>query len=222
MPIHDWSDVDANLFHDFHQTWCVNLCKSLNSGLLPNRLSALLERDTQTDCVNDDKEKVLASHANRISIRRRLSEVVCIIEIVSPGNKSSRAGLRSFVEKTHEFLNAGVNILILDLFPPTSRDPEGIHKAIWDQIDEDAPFNLPEDKPLTFAAYVAGDLVVGRSLKAYVQPISVGSTLPDMPAYLDAKYYVPVPLESTYQTTWNSCPSDFRYLVEHGRLPDEN
>jgi hypothetical protein len=133
MPIHDWSDVDANLFHDFHQTWCVNLCKSLNSGLLPNRLSALLERDTQTDCVNDDKEKVLASHANRISIRRRLSEVVCIIEIVSPGNKSSRAGLRSFVEKTHEFLNAGVNILILDLFPPTSRDPEGIHKAIWDQ-----------------------------------------------------------------------------------------
>jgi hypothetical protein len=31
-----------------------------------------------------------------------------------------------------------------------------------------------------------------------------------------------MPLEPTYQTAWDVCPSDFQYLVEHGVLPDEN
>jgi hypothetical protein len=34
MPIHDWSQVDANLFHDFHQTWTVAIRNVLNGGLL--------------------------------------------------------------------------------------------------------------------------------------------------------------------------------------------
>jgi len=35
MPIHDWSRVDAGLFHDFHQAWTIELRKALNRGLLP-------------------------------------------------------------------------------------------------------------------------------------------------------------------------------------------
>jgi hypothetical protein len=34
---------------------------------------------------------------------------------------------------------------------PSARDPLGIHKAIWDEI-QDQPFDLPPDKPLTLAA----------------------------------------------------------------------
>ena len=147
-------------------------------------------------------------------------EVVCIIEIVSPGNKGSRAALRRFVEKTREFLEAGVNLLVVDLFPPTSRDPHGIHKAVWDEFEE-RPFELTADKPLVLAAYVAGDLSVGLSTKAYVEPVGVGDPLPDVPAYLDADHYVPVSLEATYQATWATCPADMRYLVEHGSLPGE-
>ena len=30
MPIHDWSRVDANLFHDFHQTWTINIRNALS------------------------------------------------------------------------------------------------------------------------------------------------------------------------------------------------
>jgi hypothetical protein len=168
----------------------------------------------------ETKEQVLANRANRIVIRHRLGEVVCMIEIVSPGNKASRAGLRSFVQKTHEFLRAGVNVLIVDLFPPTPRDPRGIHKAIWDEL-ESKLFKLPPRKPLLLAAYVAGDLTVGRSTRAYVEPIGFGDKLPDMPAYLNADSYVPVPLESTYQAAWATCPADMRYLVEHGKLPGE-
>jgi hypothetical protein len=42
-----------------------------------------------------------------------------------------------------------------------------------------------------------------------------------MPAYLDAGGYVPVPLESTYQAAWKTCPADLRELVETGRLSGE-
>src|SRR5438874_257434 len=44
MPIHDWTRVDANLFHDFHQTWAVAIRSALNGGLLPLGYTALVEQ----------------------------------------------------------------------------------------------------------------------------------------------------------------------------------
>ena len=42
--------------------------------------------------------------ANRIVVRHHLGRIVAVLEIVSPGNKDSRAALRDFVEKTIDFL----------------------------------------------------------------------------------------------------------------------
>jgi Protein of unknown function (DUF4058) len=215
MPIHDWTRVDANLFHDFHQTWTIAIRNSLNGGLLPKGYSALVEQHAAGLVLRAEKE-VSAARGNRITIRHPLGRVVCIIEIVSPGNKGSRTALRSFVEKTAEFLRQGVNVLVIDLFPPSSRDPQGVHKAIWDEIEEQ-PFALPPDRPLTLAAYVAG---VPKT--ADVEPVAVGAVLPYVPAYLDPDSYVPVPLEATYQATWASCPEAMREAVERGEpLADE-
>jgi hypothetical protein len=247
MPIHDWSRVDANLFHHFHQAWALTICNSLNSGLLPKGMTALVEQETvgvspdviamerTPPCPDQPRgggvitaiapkvrhvvhaqDDIRARRANRITIRHPLGRVVSVIEIVSPGNKSSRSALRSFVDKSVEFLRQGVHLLIIDLFPPTSRDPQGIHKAIWDEIEEQ-PFELPPDKPLTLVAYVA-DVVK----TAYIEPVAVGDALPDMPAYLDVDGYVPVPLEATYQATWATCPEAMRDAVEHGgTLPED-
>ena len=33
MPIHDWTRVDANVFHDFHQTWSISIRNALNATL---------------------------------------------------------------------------------------------------------------------------------------------------------------------------------------------
>src|SRR5271170_4843047 len=44
MPLHDWSRVPAGLFHDFHQTWSIQIKLALNAGLLPKGLSALVEQ----------------------------------------------------------------------------------------------------------------------------------------------------------------------------------
>jgi len=254
MPMHDWSRVDANVYHDFHQAWTISIRNALNAGLLPTGYSALVEQHAmglvpdglalqrrtngtldskrsgglltldvpKTRFVFETKRGLLSRRASRIAIRHRMGEVVCVIEIVSPGNKDSRASLRSFAEKTCEFLEAGVNVLVVDPFPPTSRDPRGMHKAIWDVLEgEEEPFELPAGQPLTLAAYVAGDIVAGRGIRAYVETVGFGHVLPDMPAYLDADHHVAVPLESTYQTTWETCPADMRYLVEHGKLPGE-
>lgn len=174
----------------------------------------------RTRYVIEMKADILAARANQIVIRHRLGEVVCIIEIVSPGNKSSQSAMRAFVEKSAAFLRHGVNLLVIDILPPTPRDPRGIHKAIWDEF-EDAPFELMPEEPLTLAAYVAGDLGAGIATRAYVQPIAIGAQLPDMPAYIDRQANVPVPLEATYQTAWKRSPPAMRTLVETGRLPGE-
>src|SRR5436305_9647313 len=44
MPVHDWTRVDANLFHDFHQAWTIAIRNALNGGLLPKGYSALVEQ----------------------------------------------------------------------------------------------------------------------------------------------------------------------------------
>ncbi|HEX7445950.1 MAG TPA: DUF4058 family protein [Pirellulales bacterium] len=245
MPVHDWTRVDANLFHDFHQAWTIGIRNRLNGGLLPKGFSALVEQHAgglvpdviavqsarmppddrlvggavvvdappSARLVRRAEQESSAARANRIAIRHALGQVVSIIELVSPGNKSSRSALRSFVEKTTEFLRQGVHVLVIDLFPPSVRDPQGIHKAIWDEI-QDEPFTLPADKPLTLAAYVAD-----FPKTAYLDFVGVGDALPGMPAYLRPDAFVPVPLEATYQETWATCPAEVRELVEPGGIP---
>jgi hypothetical protein len=44
MALHDWSKVPIGLFHHFHQDWSIELARTLNRGLLPSGLSALVEQ----------------------------------------------------------------------------------------------------------------------------------------------------------------------------------
>ena len=144
---------------------------------------------------------------NRVAIRDPRGKLVSVIEIVSPGNKGSRAKFQEFVDKAVDFIRHGINVLVIDLLPPTRRDPQGIHKAIWDEIDEGA-FELPADKRLTLASYSAGIEKV-----ACIEPIGVGDDLPDMPLFLEPEIYIPAPLDATYETTWSVCPSPLKDAV---------
>lgn len=149
-----------------------------------------------------------ARKADRITVRHPDGDVVAVIEIVSPGNKDSKHAIRSFVRKAVEFLHAGVHLLIVDLFPPSKRDPRGTHKLIWDRI-KDEPFDLPPSKPLTLAAYTGGS-----PLRGYVENVGVGDTLPDMPIFLTPDRYIPCPLEATYQASWDVFPKALKGPLE--------
>jgi hypothetical protein len=134
--------------------------------------------------------------------------IIALPEIVSPGNKSSRHALCSFVEKAIESLYRGFHLLIVDLFPPTPRDPQGIHGAIWVEISSDR-FELPPSEPLTLAAYSAGP-----TKRAWVEPTAVGRALIDMPLFLEPEIYVNVPLEATYQAAYRGVPRRWKQVLE--------
>jgi hypothetical protein len=239
MPIHDWTRVRSNRFHDFHQRWMIAISNALNAGRLPQGYFAMVEQRAggpepdvvtlelpssagpstppgvaiasappKSRIVTRTAKAAYARKADRVTVHHPDGDVVAVIEIVSPGNKDSKDALRSFTRKAAALLFAGVHLLVVDLFPPSKRDSQGIHKAIWDRLHEE-PFTLPEDKPLTLASYA-----VGTEIVAYVEPVAVGDALPDMPVFLTGDHYVPCPLEETYRTAWEQFPAPLREPLE--------
>jgi Protein of unknown function (DUF4058) len=217
MPIHDWTRVDAGLFHDFHQDWTIELCRSLNAGRLKPGFAALAARKLEKVAAAPPKarfvvkyeEDVYARRANRIKIQHRHGRIVAVIEIVSPGNKSSRNALRAFVRTASDLIWNGIHLLVVDLFPPSERDPQGIHQAIGEELGKE-PFELPPDKPLTVVAYQAVPEKV-----AYVEPVAVGDPLPGLGIFLsDDGASIPAPLEETYMASWAAFPDEFKELLE--------
>lgn len=241
MPVHDWTRVDAGLFHDFHQCWSIDIKRALNAGILPKGFTALIEQKVgpkepdvltvdmftadqragdltglmiaeppATHIVRKSSKEAYADLANRIVIKHGLGEIVAAIEIVSPGNKDSKRAFKQFLDKSLDFINNGIHLLVIDLFPPTRRDPFGVHRAIWDEFEEeDVFFEFPAGKDRILASYDAG-----REKAAYVEPIALGDTLPDMPLFLFEGRHVKVPLEAMYQTTWSYLEPAVQVLVE--------
>ena len=235
MPIHDWTRVDAGIFHHFQLAWIGDLSRILNKGLLPSDYHALaeqiagglgpdvltLQRPGSGAAVADEPDGGVALAVNPPKVHFRVRaeadlyaakaktivirhvskhQIIAMIEIVSPGNKSSQHGLRAFVDKAVSVLRTGIHLVILDLFPPGSRDPQGVHKAIWDEfVDNDFALRLNEQ--LTLVSYIGGPVP-----EAFIEPTKVGESLPEMPIFLTPEMYVTLPLEATYQSAWEPVP----------------
>ncbi len=183
MAIHDWTRVDAELFHAFHHGWIEELARALNRGVLPGDYFALAEqnirgpipdvltlklaagkgepaesdggiavaaRTPRTRLTRRAEADSYVRKASHITVRHRHGKVIAVIEIIAPGNKASQAEFRTLVEQSADLIRQGIHLLVIDLFPPTRRDPQGIHKAIWDQFAEE-DLALPADKRLTLA-----------------------------------------------------------------------
>ena len=156
-------------------------------------------------------KKVLRATPRRVVVQHaRNRQIVAVIEIVSPSNKSSKNEFAKFVGKTVQLLEQGIHVVLIDPFPPTLRDPKGIHAAVWKDLTGKA-FTPPDGKPLTVASYVAlGD----NTFTAYVEPLQVGDRLPDTQLFIASEYRVVTPLEETYQTAWQGYPSQLRAVAE--------
>jgi hypothetical protein len=229
MPVHDWTRVGAGIFHHFHHRWTAALSDALNDGRLPADYYALAEQiagvfgpdvlTLETTLPADEpgngcpspspspgmlavaeappRVRFTAPLEMSLYVRKQATvvirhtsgdRIVALIEVVSPGNKASRHALQTFVNKAADALDRGYHLLVLDLQPPSPRDP---------------------DKPLTLAAYDAGPPPT-----AYVQPVAVGDSLPEMPLFLRPGGYVLVPLEETYQEALQHVPRRWRGVLE--------
>jgi hypothetical protein len=251
MPVHDWTKVDAGIFHDFHNEWIVAIKHALNRALsgtdyyaLAEQVAGGLQHDVLTlqrpggaaaseergngraaagVALADAPPKMefriknvplwYASKKKKSVVIRHVSEhrVVAVLEILSPGNKAAQFAIASLLQKVWELLTRGIHLSLVDLFPPTPRDPQGIHPLVWGE-DGDVPFRFDPARPLTCAAYVGG-----APAEAMVQPLAVGDKLPDLPLFLTPDHYVPVPLETTCQTAFENVPDFWREKLSAAR-----
>src|SRR5437867_4012882 len=113
MPVHDWTRVDAGIFHDFHLGWIAEIGRALNRGFLPPDHYALAEQSASGFRAKAEVD-IYATKARTIVVRHTSGHrVVAYLKVVSPGNKYSRNGLCSFVAKVGEMLRAGIHLLIV-------------------------------------------------------------------------------------------------------------
>ncbi len=244
MPIHDWTRVEAGIFHHFHHYWISAISQSLNShlprdfyalaeqfagGFGPDVLTLQARRPVEQDpgqpwddigdgggvLLAPPKTKLMGQtefyrHKQKRVFVRHVSDdrVVAVIEIVSPGNKSSRAAVRAFLDKALELLRGGVHLLLVDLLPPTARDPDGLHSLIWTNVANIEPEDHA-DKPLSLVSYEVGD-----SLRYFQEPVAVGDSLPAMPLFLEPNAHIDVDLDSTYATAFEAVPKRWRVELE--------
>ncbi len=152
---------------------------------------------------------IYAARADRISVRHFSGDyVVAFVEIVSLGNKSTEFALDSFVQKIVAGLHKGLNSLVIDLHRPRMHDPRGIHAVIWEQVQGIA-HGVTEDQPFGVSAYCAGASATG-----FFEPVGLGEQLPSMPLFLTDDFYVKIPLEQTYMSTWSRVPKRWRDVIE--------
>jgi len=189
--------------------------KTASNGTLnvsqPGGAVMLAEAKPQVSYYKQADKNSYAGRAKVIKIRHSSDhKVVAVIEIVSPGNKAGQRVFQTFIQKAVDLIQQGIHLLVIDLFPPSNRDPEGIHQAIWSEI-EDSDYVLPEGKTRTLASYKAGVIP-----EAFVEAITVGDRLMKMPVFLNEEQYVPVPLEETYQKAWEAVPEYWRKVIAKG------
>jgi len=144
----------------------------------------------------------------RLTIRHvNRDRIVAVLEIVSRSNKSGAKAIRHFTRKIVDAVAEGIHAAVIDVFPPTTRDPNGLHGLIWKSLGG-KPFTIPHDQPLLVSSYEAGN-----PRRCYVEPLAPGLTIPNMPLFLRAGHYVSLPLEETYQTAWRYMPARYKTLL---------
>ncbi len=245
MPVHDWTRVDAGIYHAFHHRWITAISDTLNGGLLPSDYYALPEQhaagfgpdvltlqgigdrgnnedgtsangrtgvlvaEPQLEVTAETDMEFYRRKGTSVAVRHVSGDrVVAMIEIVSPGNKSTRNALLFFVEKAAELLDRRIHLLIVDVLPPGRHDPQGLHAAIWEDI-AGQEYTPPAGRPLTAVSYESA-----LTVRAFVQNLAVGLVLPAMPLFLEPNGCVQVPLEETYQTAFAMMPRRWRSVLE--------
>jgi len=142
------------------------------------------ESPPRTSFVRRCEADIYAAKADLITVRHRHGDVVAVIEIVSQVIKEVVQNLPHSCRKPPPDSPERPSARDRSI-SSGNRDPQGIHKAIWDEFQEEE-FELPSGKRLTLAAYDAGPPRV-----AYVESIAVGDAIPSMPLFLKPEVYVP-------------------------------
>jgi hypothetical protein len=243
MPIHDWTKVEAGIFHAFHHDWITEISGALNQGILPSSYYALPEQiagglgpDVLTlrhpaDSTPEEEGGValaIAPPQVKFRLHREANWYATKAKAVKVRHVSNHRvvalieilspGNKNNQNGFNSFVRKAQELLAL-----------GIHLQLVDLFPPG-----PRD-PQGIHGAVWGDdsssefsltpdkpltcvaYVGGSDAEAFLEPVGIGDILPTMPLFLSSEHYVSVPLEATYKLAWTRMPAYWRAVLEGTR-----
>lgn len=244
MALHDWTRVEAGIFHDFHTVWISQLRSALNEGLLPNGYYALAERHAGQSIAD-----VLTLHASPDSQPlSSLSDIGGAAVAEVPPRTRRTQSIQQDLQRSIAIRHVSGHRLIalLEIVSPANKDRAanveifthkalttigaGVHLLLVDVfppgpydptgmhgaiLQELDPSAVPYDLPTDEPATLAS-YAAGPTVEIYLEHVGVGAPLPEMPLFLRQDRYVNVPLEATYQAAYRGLPAFWRDVLEYG------
>jgi hypothetical protein len=242
MPVHDWTRVEAGIFHHFHNGWIYELANALNGGLLPSGYYALGEQHAGRPIAD-----MLTLHSQPPSVEPPPSGGIAVAEVpprvrhrlaVSATYRSRRRTLAVRHITGHRI------VALLEVVSPANKDRashvlelarkvedalyHGIHVLLVDLFNPGPhdPHGMhgqvwqmldedakPYDPPKGEPVTLAS-YVADSLTEALLEHVAFDQPLPDMPLYFRSDRYVNVPLEQTYQAAYQSVPAVWRAVLE--------
>lgn len=245
MPIHDWTRVDAGVFHAFHLSWISALQNVLNSGLLPPDYYVLGEQiaggigpdvltlQTPTSPQGESDMDVGGTIAVAVAppkvhhvVRPEIDEYVYKRRSLVIRHISNHR-LIALIEILSPGNKASRHALRSFLNKAESALAHGIHLLFID-LHPPGPRDprgihgalwerlFSEATPTPEKPLTLAAYAAGPVPTAYLDPVAVADELPDMPLFLTAEQYINVPLEATYRAAYQGVPRYYRTILETG------
>lgn len=242
MSVHDWTRVDAGIFHDFHQAWNAELRAALNGGLLPADFYALIEQhagrhipDLLTLHTNPPLAPIptpmggVAVAEVRAKVKRRLTAPptpprrTVAIRHVSGHRLVALIEIVSPANKdradsVQAFVDKAVEALHAGVHVlvadlfPPTRNDPQGMHAAIWSRFDEDPYDMPADQPLTVASYLAT-----WPPEAWLEHLAIGEELPSMALFLTSDVCVKLPLAATYDAAYRTAPAFWRDVLEGRR-----
>lgn len=243
MPIHDWTRVDAGIYHGFHQRWMGRLAEALTAALSPNYFADIEQHGDER--IAD----VLTLHASPPRGPKPVPAVGANTAVLDTPPKLAAHRTdgkipKERLKRRHVVIRhtSGHRIVaLLELVSPANKDRrlnvqrfaakveeallKEVHVVVIDLFPPNrwAPHGLPariwrryDRTPVVPPAdqpLSLGSFVAKPKPEAYLEPLAVGEELPPFPLFLTNTHYVNLPLADTYAAAFAGSPPYLRELL---------
>jgi hypothetical protein len=243
MAIHDWTRVDAGIFHHFHNEWVGAIARSLNNGLLPPHYYALEEQ-----IAGGLGPDVLTLHhpGNGAPIVARPEGTIALATLPPQVDLRVRAETETYSARAKAVVVRHVSkhqvVAMIEIVSPGNKDNQhgllrfvekagemlraGVHLLVADLFPP-GPRDPAGIHKAIWDEVIEGNYslppdrpltlvsyIGGPLPEAFIKSVAVGSALPSMPVFLTTEDYVSLPLEATYQEAFRAVPAFWREVLE--------
>jgi hypothetical protein len=243
MPMHDWTRVDAGVFHDFHNTWIGALRNALNRDVLPPGYYAMSEQhagkyvtDILTLNVEPKREEATPTgNSGGLAVALLPPKVRRTLSL-----SSTARALRKTLAIRH--VSGNRLIALIEIVSPANKDRRDHVQEFVDKVEDALAHGIhvlvadifppgrhdllgmhgviwdqlgdKPDRPPRAERLTLASYVADIPVKVHLEHLAVGKAIPNMPLFLDPYTYVYVPLESTYDVAWQGTPRQIQVFLE--------